>query len=48
MGKFLAVPIDHGLSLDFADAPGEIHPQHYAFAVSDPEFDAVRAKRAKN
>src|SRR5262245_57883387 len=44
MGKFLAVVIEHGLSLDFADAPGEIRPQHYAFAVSNPELDAVLAR----
>lgn len=44
IGKFLAVALDHGLSLDFADAPGEIRPQHYAFAVSDVEFDAALAR----
>jgi catechol 2,3-dioxygenase-like lactoylglutathione lyase family enzyme len=40
-GKFLAVALDHGLTLDFADAPGDIRPQHYAFAVGDADFDAV-------
>ncbi len=43
-GKFLAVRIGHGLALDFADSSGEVVAQHYAFAVSDPEFDAVIAR----
>lgn len=41
LGKFAAVAIDHGLSIDFCDTEGEIRPQHYAFAVSEAEFDAV-------
>ena len=40
-GPFVAVQIDHGLSLDFADADGDIRPQHYAFLVSDAEFDTI-------
>lgn len=41
-GPFLAVEIDHGLSLDFAEASvDEIQPQHYAFLVSEDDFDAI-------
>ncbi|MEV3902026.1 VOC family protein [Mycobacterium sp. NPDC050551] len=42
-GPFLAVTLNHGVSLDYAQAaPDEdIHPQHYAFLVSEDEFDAI-------
>lgn len=42
-GHFLAVTIDHGASLDYAQVPAdaEIHPQHYAFLVSEAEFDDI-------
>ncbi|GAC1395226.1 MAG: VOC family protein [Mycobacterium sp.] len=42
-GPFLAVELDHGVSLDFAQAAeGEdIRPQHYAFLVTEDEFDAI-------
>ena len=42
-GPFLAVTLNHGVSLDFAQASDDqdIHPQHYAFLVSEPEFDAI-------
>lgn len=42
-GPFLAVELNHGVSLDFAQAPEgqDIHPQHYAFLVSEQEFDAI-------
>lgn len=42
-GPFLAVGVEHGVSLDFAqvDADAEIHPQHYAFLVSEDDFDAI-------
>ena len=43
-GKFLAVRIGHGVSLDFADARADVVAQHYAFAVSDEEFAAVMAR----
>lgn len=42
VGRFLAVKLDNGLSLDFSE--GEVHPQHYAFAVSETELDAVVAR----
>jgi catechol 2,3-dioxygenase-like lactoylglutathione lyase family enzyme len=42
-GHFLAVTIDHGASLDYAQvgADQDIHPQHYAFLVSEAEFDGI-------
>jgi extradiol dioxygenase family protein len=42
-GPFLAVPLAHEASLDFAQASpdDEIRPQHYAFLVSEEEFDAI-------
>ena len=42
-GPFLAVTIDHGASLDYAQVPAgaDIHPQHYAFLVSEAEFDEI-------
>ena len=41
MGPFMAVQVGHDLSLDFADADGDIRPLHYAFRVADDEFDAI-------
>jgi catechol 2,3-dioxygenase-like lactoylglutathione lyase family enzyme len=43
MGHFVAVQVD-GLTLDFADADGDIRPTHYAFRVTDAEFEAVFAR----
>jgi catechol 2,3-dioxygenase-like lactoylglutathione lyase family enzyme len=42
-GPFLVVALNHGASLDYAKAPDdqEIHAQHYAFLVSEEEFDAI-------
>ena len=33
--------VNDTLTLDFADAKGTIASQHYAFHVSDAEFDAI-------
>ena len=38
---FDVVTLDNGVSLDFADAEGPIKQQHYAFLISEAEFDAV-------
>ncbi|MRG90708.1 VOC family protein [Polyangium spumosum] len=38
---FLAVRVDNDVTLDFMDVPGEIHSQHYAFLVSEAEFDEI-------
>ncbi|MEV0438287.1 VOC family protein [Streptomyces spectabilis] len=44
-GPFIAVALDNGVTLDFATVPAEhITPQHYAFLVSDAEFDAAYEK----
>lgn len=41
-GPFLPVVTGNEVALDYADAAeGEITPQHYAFLVSEEEFDAV-------
>jgi catechol 2,3-dioxygenase-like lactoylglutathione lyase family enzyme len=31
----------NGVNLDFADKEGEIRTQHYAFLISEPEFDQI-------
>jgi hypothetical protein len=38
---FRVVELDNGVSLDFAVADGPIQPQHYAFLISETDFDAV-------
>ena len=43
-GKFFAVRLSGGLSLDFDTTQGEIVAQHYAFAVSAADFDAILAR----
>jgi hypothetical protein len=43
-GPFLVVELDNGVSLDFADDHGPAHPQHYAFLVSETEFDEIFAR----
>ncbi len=40
-GPFLVVQVDNAVSLDFADDHGPVHPQHYAFLVSEAEFDEI-------
>ena len=41
-GPFLGVKVDNEVTLDFLDAEGmEIQTQHYAFLVSDAEFDQI-------
>ena len=43
-GHFDVVELDNGVSLDFADAEGPIRPQHYAFLISEEEFDQIFAR----
>src|SRR6202051_2482827 len=43
-GHFDVVELDNGVSLDFADAEGPIRLQHYAFLISEADFDAVLAR----
>jgi catechol 2,3-dioxygenase-like lactoylglutathione lyase family enzyme len=40
-GPFLVVQLDNDVSLDFADDHGEAQPQHYAFLVSEQQFDEI-------
>jgi len=43
-GPFVVVQADNDVSLDFADDHGPARPQHYAFMVSEEEFDAIHAR----
>jgi extradiol dioxygenase family protein len=42
-GHFVVVQVDNGVSLDFADVGTDdpVVPQHYAFLISEEEFDGV-------
>lgn len=40
-GPFMVVEVANGVSLDFADADSEVTPQHYAFLVSESDFDEI-------
>jgi hypothetical protein len=43
-GPFMVVELDNGVSLDFADDHGPARPQHYAFLVTESEFDKIFAR----
>jgi catechol 2,3-dioxygenase-like lactoylglutathione lyase family enzyme len=40
-GPFEVVELGNGVSLDFAAAEGPVQAQHYAFLISEAEFDAA-------
>ncbi len=41
-GPFIPVETSNGVTLDFMDAgSGDVHAQHYAFLVTESEFDAI-------
>jgi catechol 2,3-dioxygenase-like lactoylglutathione lyase family enzyme len=40
-GPFEVVRTDNEANIDFMNVDGEIATQHYAFLVSEPEFDAI-------
>lgn len=40
-GPFLAVQADNDVTLDFMDVRGPIASQHYAFLVTEDEFDQI-------
>jgi catechol 2,3-dioxygenase-like lactoylglutathione lyase family enzyme len=40
-GPFQMVAAANGANIDFMNADGEITPQHYAFLVSESEFDEI-------
>lgn len=46
VGHFMAVGLEHGATLDYAQVPAEepIRPQHYAFLVGEDDFDAIYGK----
>jgi catechol 2,3-dioxygenase-like lactoylglutathione lyase family enzyme len=39
--QFDVVQLSNGVGLDFADAEGPIQSQHFAFLVSETDFDAI-------
>jgi catechol 2,3-dioxygenase-like lactoylglutathione lyase family enzyme len=39
-GPFMAVPVDT-LTLDYVEVEGDIESRHYAFLVSEDEFDQI-------
>jgi catechol 2,3-dioxygenase-like lactoylglutathione lyase family enzyme len=43
VGPFAAVAVNPSLTLDYADAE-RFEPHHYAFQVSDDDFDAIFAR----
>ncbi len=43
-GPFLVVGTDNGVSLDFYQTDGEIASQHYAFLITEAEFDQIFAR----
>lgn len=48
-GPFLVVDVDNEVSLDFADDHGSPVPQHYAFLVTEDEFDQIFGRiKARN
>jgi extradiol dioxygenase family protein len=40
-GPFAVLELANGVSLDFLDTEGDVVPQHYAFLISEAEFDSV-------
>jgi len=40
-GPFHVVELDNGISLDFHETDGEISSQHYAFLITETDFDSV-------
>ena len=43
-GPFRVVEMDNGVSLDFYETDGEIASQHYAFLITEAEFDEIFAR----
>lgn len=46
-GPFMVVQTQNDVSLDFRTSSKKIHPRHYAFLVSESEFDDI-FKRVQN
>jgi catechol 2,3-dioxygenase-like lactoylglutathione lyase family enzyme len=43
-GPFVVVQVANDVSLDYADDHGTPHAQHYAFLVSESEFDEIHSR----
>lgn len=43
-GQFLTVQLDNGVTLDFCGDDHQARTGHYAFLVSEPEFDCILAR----
>ncbi|GAA3769954.1 VOC family protein [Streptomyces chiangmaiensis] len=43
-GPFIPVQTPNGVTLDYMDTDDSITPQHYAFLVSEDDFDAIFAR----
>ena len=43
-GPFVGVEVDNEVTLDYLNAPGKITPQHYAFLITESEFDEIFAR----
>ena len=41
---FMVIPLDNGVSLDYMEKSGDIALQHYAFLISETEFDSAFAR----
>lgn len=49
LGPFALVEVGDNLTLDFVDVDGEIKTQHYAFLVTEGEFDEIFGRiKARN
>ena len=46
-GPFMGVQVDNEVTLDFIDTEGEVASQHYAFLISEAEFDQIFARIQK-
>ena len=46
-GPFAVIELGNEVSLDFMVVDGEIGSQHYAFLVSEEDFDAIHARLQK-
>ncbi|MEN3352642.1 MAG: hypothetical protein V7640_800 [Betaproteobacteria bacterium] len=46
-GPFMAVQAGNEVTLDFMDADEDVTPQHYAFLITESEFDEIFARIRK-
>ncbi|CAN5227767.1 VOC family protein [soil metagenome] len=47
-GPFMVVELDNGVSLDFIEHDGEITSAHYAFLITETDFDDVLGRLRDN